>query len=249
MLSKRMRLRHLPNSAIALIGVSAIVLGQAGAAKAVTIEFKGTLIDLTDAGNLTGYQPNNLQNATFTGSYTFNRDLPNLFQGDQTGNSNGLGNARYLQQVLSQEEGLRIKLGNLDLKGPTGGYSAITREFVNGPPQFDEYRIQSFAINGNASFGGSISLLDTSSTALKGISPGSDPTSLAGWQRTFVQVARRNTDGLGDVAFRGTLSDWKVVENPPQVPPNKVPGPAPIMGIAWMGLIKGVRKLRARASA
>jgi hypothetical protein len=246
MLLERMRLhqRLRLTGAIALMGVGAIVLGQAGSAQAVTIQFKGSLIDLTDGENLTGFQPNNLQNATFTGSYTFDRS-PNL--GDP-GQANGLGSARYLQQAMTQEEGLRIQLGKLDLRGPTGGYSSISREFVNGPPQFDEYRIQSFAINGNASFGGSISLLDTSSKALKGISPGSDPTSLEGWQRTFVQVARRNTDGLGNVAFRGTLSDWKVIETP-QVPPNKVPGPMPIMGIAWMGLIKGVRKLRSRQSA
>jgi hypothetical protein len=245
MLLERMRLhqRLRLQGAIALISVGAIVLGQAGSAQAVTIQFKGSLLDLTDGENLTGFQPSNLQNATFTGSYTFDRS-PSLFPGEP---GSGLGTARYAQQVMTQEEGLRIQLGKLDLRGPTGGYSAISREFVNGPPQFDEYRIQSFAINGNASFGGSISFLDTSSKALKGISPGSDPTSLDGWSRTFVQVARRNTDGRGDVAFRGTLSDWKVIA--PQVPPNKVPGPAPIMGIAWMGLIKGVRKLRARESA
>jgi hypothetical protein len=240
-LHQRLRL----TGAIALIG-GAIILGQAGSAQAVTIQFKGSLLDLTDGDNLTGFQPNNLQNATFTGSYTFDRS-PSLFTGDP-GQADGPGSARYLQQAMTQEEGLRIQLGKLDLRGPTGGYSSISREFINGPPQFDEYRIQSFAINGNASFGGSISLLDSSSKALKGISPGSDPTSLDGWQRSFVQVARRNTDGLGTVAFRGTLSEWKVIETP-QVPPNKVPGPAPIMGIAWMGLIKGVRKLRARQSA
>jgi hypothetical protein len=223
MLLERMRLhqRLRLQGAIALISVGAIVLGQAGSAQAVTIQFKGSLLDLTDGENLTGFQPSNLQNATFTGSYTFDRS-PSLFPGEP---GSGLGTARYAQQVMTQEEGLRIQLGKLD-----------------------EYRIQSFAINGNASFGGSISFLDTSSKALKGISPGSDPTSLDGWSRTFVQVARRNTDGRGDVAFRGTLSDWKVIA-PPQVPPNKVPGPAPIMGIAWMGLIKGVRKLRARESA
>ncbi|NJM45155.1 MAG: hypothetical protein HC860_02525 [Alkalinema sp. RU_4_3] len=246
MLLERMRLpqRLRLTGAIAFIGVGAIAFGQASSAQAVTIQFKGSLIDLTDGENLTGLQPNNLQNATFTGSYTFDRS-PSLFQGT-TGD--GLGSARYAQQVMTQEEGLRIQLGKLDLRGPTGGYSSISREFVNGPPQFDEYRIQSFASNGKTSFGGSISLLDSSSQALKGISPGSDPTSLDAWQRTFVQVARRNTDGRGDVAFRGTLSEWKVIETP-QVPPNKVPGPSPILGIAWMGLIKGVQKLRDRVSA
>jgi hypothetical protein len=245
MLLERMRLhQHLRlTGAIALVTVGTIAFGQAGSAQAVTIQFKGSLLDLTDGENLTGFQPNNLQSATFTGTYTFDRS-PSLFQGTP-GQADGLGTARYSQQAMTQEEGLRIQLGKLDLRGPTGGYSSISREFVNGPPQFDEYRIQSFAINGNASFGGSISLLDSSSKALKGISPGADPTSLDGWQRTFVQVARRNTDGRGDVAFRGTLSEWKVIETP-QTPPNKVPGPAPILGIAWMGLIKGVRKLRDR---
>jgi hypothetical protein len=244
MLLERMRLpqRLRLTGAIALI-TGTIALGPAGAAQAVTIQFKGSLLDLTDGDNLTGFQSNNLQNATFTGTYTFDRS-PSLFQG-AAGQADGLGSARYAQQAMTQEEGLRIQLGKLDLRGPTGGYSSISREFVNGPPQFDEYRIQSFAANGNTSFGGAISLLDSTSKALKGISPGSDPTSLEGWQRTFVQVARRNTDGRGDVAFRGTLSEWKVIETP-QVPPNKVPGPAPILGIAWMGLIKGVRKLRDR---
>jgi hypothetical protein len=245
---ERMRLHQCLRpitGAIALIGVGAIVLGQAGSAQAVTIQFKGSLLDLTDGENLTGLQSNNLQNATFTGSYTFDRS-PSLFQGDP-GQSSGPGSARYGQQVMTQEEGLRIQLGKLDLRGPTGGYSSISREFINGPPQFDEYRIQSFASNGNTTFGGSISLLDTSSKALKGISPGSDPTSLDGWSRSFIQVARRNGDGLGTVAFRGTLSEWKVID-PPQVPPTKVPGPAPILGIAWIGLIKGVRKLRSRQS-
>jgi hypothetical protein len=180
--------------------------------QAQTIRFQGKLTRLFDPQGRTGYDPQDLSNASFSGSYSFDPDTPDAFRTAVGGQLEGMGgqhSARYLQRDLPSGQGMQVQIGQLLLTPPLGGQNFLSRQLDNGDT-YDAYRVQVFAGEEQASFGAFIGLVDETGQALQSSGPDADPISLQPWRQRFFQVYQSNPNGSPGILAEGVLSEWVV---------------------------------------
>jgi PEP-CTERM motif len=271
-LTQKPLLRHrLVNCVGTVVGV----LGMIAPAQAATINFTGTLTSLSDPGKVTGYDSDNLTNAAFTGTYTFDPTTPNTFYSTSLDNYNPspanltpeqYPSGRYVQPV----ENFTVKIGAVTIDLPTGEGTAFSRQLENRDT--DSLTVSTLvkgATSTRDSYRVFFNLADSTGRSLSSVASDAELASLPQWDSSYFQLFRTgsacNQAALADCLFaEGVLTSFingDRSESPPfttgvtselslSLPDHKtsVPEPTSIAAMLGLGLLGLMQRLKRRSA-
>ncbi|KAM3099736.1 PEP-CTERM sorting domain-containing protein [Phormidesmis sp. 146-12] len=256
-----------------LASTVAVVLGLVVPAQAATIDFTGTLTTLSDPGNVTGYDPKDLRNAIFAGSYTFDPTTPNSFYSTSLDFYNPpsanlppeqFPSGRYVQPV----EKFAVNIGNTTIDLPSGEGTAFSRQFENSDT--DSITVSTLVKGAAAREGYKVflSLADSTGRSLSSVSSNAESTSVPQWDSSYFQLFRTGSecdqtvpaDCLFAEGVLTSLSDRNastaqrfttrltsdLADTPLSERRTPVPEPASIATILGLGILGAARRFKQR---
>ncbi|MGV0029127.1 hypothetical protein [Phormidesmis priestleyi] len=262
---------------VSFVGTVAALLGTIVPAQAATINFTGTLSALSDPGEVTGYNPEDLRNATFTGSYSFDPATPNTFYSTSIDNYNPspanltpeqYPSGRYVQPVQK----FTVKIGNATIDLPTGEETAFSRQFENS--DIDSITVSNLvrgAVGTEDGYKVFLNLTDSTGRSLSSVSSDAELTSVAQWDSSYFQLFRTgsacdgavpadclfaegvltsftNSDAESATQFSATRFVSKLSSNSlSPAPKTSVPEPTSIAVILGLGILSVTQRLRRRS--
>lgn len=262
----------LSHHLVKLVSAVAVVFGVVVPAQSATIDFTGTLTTLSDPGNVTGYNPKDLTNATFSGSYTFDPATPNTFYSTSFDFYNPppanltpeqFPSGRYVQPV----EKFAVNIGETTIDLPRGEGTAFSRQFDKGDT--DAITVSTLVRGASARDGYRVflSLADSKGRSLSSVSSNAESTSLAQWDSSYFQLFRTGSacdqavpaDCLFAEGVLTSLTDRErpaqsfttrfVSESPDPLSDRKtaVPEPTSIATLLGLGMLGAVHRLKRRS--